>query len=327
MMVGQMIKQRTLKNIIRATGIGLHTGEKVYLTLRPAAVDTGIVFRRVDLDEPVEIHATPENVGDTRLSTTLMNGDVRVSTVEHLLSAMAGLGIDNAYIDVSAPEVPIMDGSAGPFVFLIQSAGIEEQNAPKRFIRIKKPVVVEDGDKWARFDPFEGFKVSFNIDFEHPVFKDRAQTTTVDFSSTSFVKEVSRARTFGFMRDIEQLRENDLALGGSLDNAIVMDDYRVLNEDGLRYQDEFVKHKVLDAIGDLYLLGCSLLVNSVVINLATPSTTACCVPCLPMKMPGKWRFSMMPARRLFPTRSPCWQLEFPRPVTVSRQIPLIAVPL
>lgn len=258
-MASQMIRQRTLKNIIRATGVGLHTGEKVYLTLRPAAVDTGIVFRRVDLDEPVEIRATPENVGDTRLSTTLMNGDVKVSTVEHLLSAMAGLGIDNAYIDVTAPEVPIMDGSAGPFVFLIQSAGIEEQNAAKRFIRIKKPVVVEDGDKWARFDPFEGFKVSFNIDFEHPVFKNRSQTTTVDFSSTSFVKEVSRARTFGFMRDIEQLRENNLALGGSLDNAIVMDDYRVLNEDGLRYQDEFVKHKVLDAIGDLYLLGCSLI--------------------------------------------------------------------
>lgn len=258
-MASQMIRQRTLKNIIRATGVGLHTGEKVYLTLRPATVDTGIVFRRVDLDEPVEIRATPENVGDTRLSTTLMNGDVRVSTVEHLLSAMAGLGIDNAYIDVTAPEVPIMDGSAGPFVFLIQSAGIEEQNAPKRFIRIKKPIVVEDGDKWARFDPFEGFKVSFNIDFEHPVFKNRSQTTTVDFSSTSFVKEVSRARTFGFMRDIEQLRENNLALGGSLDNAIVMDDYRVLNEDGLRYQDEFVKHKVLDAIGDLYLLGCSLI--------------------------------------------------------------------
>jgi UDP-3-O-[3-hydroxymyristoyl] N-acetylglucosamine deacetylase len=254
-----MIKQRTLKNIIRATGVGLHTGEKVYLTLRPAAVDTGIIFRRVDLDEPVEIAATPENVGDTRLSTTLMNGDVRVSTVEHLLSAMAGLGIDNAYIDVTAPEVPIMDGSAGPFVFLIQSAGIEEQNAAKRFIRIKKTVLVEDGDKWARFDPFEGFKVSFNIDFEHPVFKNRAQTTTVDFSSTSFVKEVSRARTFGFMRDIEQLRDNNLALGGSMENAIVMDDYRVLNEDGLRYQDEFVKHKVLDAIGDLYLLGCSLI--------------------------------------------------------------------
>ena len=258
-MTSQMIKQRTLKNIIRATGVGLHTGEKVYLTLRPAAVDTGIIFRRVDLDEPVEIAATPENVGDTRLSTTLMNGDVRVSTVEHLLSAMAGLGIDNAYIDVTAPEVPIMDGSAGPFVFLIQSAGIEEQNAAKRFIRIKKTVLVEDGDKWARFDPFEGFKVSFNIDFEHPVFKNRAQTTTVDFSSTSFVKEVSRARTFGFMRDIEQLRDNNLALGGSMENAIVMDDYRVLNEDGLRYQDEFVKHKVLDAIGDLYLLGCSLI--------------------------------------------------------------------
>jgi UDP-3-O-[3-hydroxymyristoyl] N-acetylglucosamine deacetylase len=254
-----MIRQRTLKNIIRATGIGLHTGEKVYLTLRPAAIDTGIVFRRVDLDEPVEIAATPDNVGDTRLSTTLIHNNVRVSTVEHLLSAMAGLGIDNAYIDVSAPEVPIMDGSAGPFVFLIQSAGIEEQNAPKRFIRILKPVVVEDGDKWARFDPFEGFKVSFNIDFAHPVFQSQSQTTTVDFSSTSFVKEVSRARTFGFMRDIEQLRENNLALGGSLDNAIVMDDYRVLNEDGLRYRDEFVKHKVLDAIGDLYLLGCSLI--------------------------------------------------------------------
>ncbi len=258
-MISQMIRQRTLKNIIRATGIGLHTGDKVYLTLRPAAVDTGIVFRRVDLDEPVEIAATPDNVGDTRLSTTLIHNNVRVSTVEHLLSAMAGLGIDNAYIDVSAPEVPIMDGSAGPFVFLIQSAGIEEQNAAKRFIRIKKTVIVEDGDKWARFDPFEGFKVSFNIDFQHPVFQSQSQTTTVDFSSTSFVKEVSRARTFGFMRDIEQLRENNLVLGGSLDNAIVMDDYRVLNEDGLRYRDEFVKHKVLDAIGDLYLLGCSLI--------------------------------------------------------------------
>jgi len=254
-----MIRQRTLKNVIRATGIGLHTGKKVYLTLRPAAVDTGIVFRRVDLESPVEIEANPENVGDTRLSTTLIKGDVRVSTVEHLLSAFAGLGIDNAYVDLSAAEVPIMDGSAGPFVFLVQSAGIEEQNAPKRFIRIKRTVIVEDGDKWARFDPFEGFKVSFKIDFEHPVFRNRSQTTSVDFSSTSFVKEVSRARTFGFMRDIEQLRANDLALGGSMDNAVVMDDYRVLNEDGLRYDDEFVKHKVLDAIGDLYLLGCSLI--------------------------------------------------------------------
>lgn len=254
-----MIRQRTLKNVIRATGIGLHTGKKVYLTLRPAAVDTGIVFRRVDLETPLDIEANPENVGDTRLSTTLIKGDVRVSTVEHLLSAFAGLGIDNAYVDLSAAEVPIMDGSAGPFVFLVQSAGIEEQNAPKRFIRIKRTVIVEDGDKWARFDPFEGFKVSFKIDFEHPVFRNRSQTTSVDFSSTSFVKEVSRARTFGFMRDIEQLRANDLALGGSMDNAVVMDDYRVLNEDGLRYDDEFVKHKVLDAIGDLYLLGCSLI--------------------------------------------------------------------
>jgi UDP-3-O-[3-hydroxymyristoyl] N-acetylglucosamine deacetylase len=254
-----MIRQRTLKNVIRATGIGLHTGEKIYLTLRPAAINSGIIFRRVDLTPPVEIEAKPENVGDTRLSTTLVNGDVKISTVEHLLSALAGLGIDNIYIDVSAAEVPIMDGSAGPFVFLLQSAGIEEQNAAKRFIRIKKPIIVEDGDKWARFDPFEGFKVSFKIDFAHPAIKNCSQTTTVDFSSTSFVKEVSRARTFGFMRDLEKLRELDLALGGSIDNAIVMDDFRVLNEDGLRYEDEFVKHKVLDAIGDLYLLGCSLI--------------------------------------------------------------------
>lgn len=254
-----MIKQRTLKNVIRATGIGLHTGEKVYLTLRPAAVDTGIVFRRVDLDPPVEIPARAENVGDTTLSTSLMGNGVRVATVEHLLSALAGLGIDNAYVDVSAPEVPIMDGSAGPFVFLVQSAGLVDQNAPKRFIRIKKPVKVEDGDKWARFDPFEGFKVSFAIEFDHPVFKSRCQEAVVDFSTTSFVKEVSRARTFGFMRDVELMREKRLALGASLDNAVVVDDYRVLNEDGLRYDDEFVKHKVLDAIGDLYLLGRSLI--------------------------------------------------------------------
>ncbi len=254
-----MIRQRTLKNVIRAAGVGLHSGEKVYLTLRPAAVNTGIVFRRTDLPIPMEIAARPENVGDTRLSTTLVQGNVRISTVEHLLSALAGLGIDNAYIDLSAAEVPIMDGSAGPFVFLIQSAGIEDQNAPKRFIRIKRTVRVEDGDKWARFDPFEGFKVSFGIDFDHPVFRGRRQDASVDFSTTSFVKEVSRARTFGFMRDLELLRDKSLALGGSLDNAIVMDDYRILNEDGLRYEDEFVKHKVLDAIGDLYLLGHSLI--------------------------------------------------------------------
>ncbi len=254
-----MIRQRTLKNVIRATGVGLHTGEKVYLTLRPAPVDAGIIFRRVDLDPPVEVQAKAENVGDTTLSSTLSDGDVRISTVEHLLSALAGLGIDNAYVDLSAAEVPIMDGSAGPFVFLIQSAGIVDQEAPKRFIRIKRPVVVEDGDKWVKFEPFNGFKVSLSIDFDHPVFKGRSQISEMDFSTTSFVKEVSRARTFGFMSQLEALRANNLALGGSLDNAIVVDDFRILNEDGLRYEDEFVKHKVLDAIGDLYLLGHSLI--------------------------------------------------------------------
>jgi UDP-3-O-[3-hydroxymyristoyl] N-acetylglucosamine deacetylase len=254
-----MIRQRTLKNVIRATGVGLHTGEKVYLTLRPAGPDTGIVFRRVDLPEPVDIPAKAENVGDTRLSTTLVKDGVRISTVEHLLSAFAGLGVDNAYVDVSAPEVPIMDGSAGPFVFLIQSAGMEEQGVPKRYIRILKPVEVKDGDKIARFDPFEGFKVRFGIDFDHPAIDGRSNEAEMDFSSTSFVKEVSRARTFGFLRDIETLRENGLALGGSMENAIVVDDFRVLNEDGLRYHDEFVKHKILDAIGDLYLLGHSLI--------------------------------------------------------------------
>lgn len=255
----KVIRQRTLKNVIRATGVGLHTGDKVYLTLRPAAADTGIVFRRVDFDTPVDIKACPENVGETQLSTTLVKDSVKISTVEHLLSALAGLGIDNAYIDLSAPEVPIMDGSAGPFVFLIQSAGIEEQNAPKRFIRIKRTVIVEDGDKWARFDPFEGFKVEFAINFDHPVFKAHSQWATMDFSTTSFVKEISRARTFGFMCDIELLRQQQLARGGSLDNAIVMDDYRILNEDGLRYENEFVRHKILDAIGDLYLLGHALI--------------------------------------------------------------------
>ncbi|BBL73531.1 UDP-3-O-acyl-N-acetylglucosamine deacetylase [Methylomagnum ishizawai] len=254
-----MIRQRTLKNVIRATGVGLHTGEKVYLTLRPAAANTGIVFRRVDLPEPVVIEARPQNVGETTLSTTLVKDGVKISTVEHLLSALAGLGIDNAYVDVSAPEVPIMDGSAGPFVFLIQSAGVEEQSSPKRFIRIKKAVRVEDGDKWACFEPYDGFKVTFTIDFDHPAFLKDTQTASIDFSSTSFVKEVSRARTFGFMRDIEALRKRRLALGGSMDNAVVVDNYRVLNEDGLRYADEFVKHKILDAIGDLYLLGHSLI--------------------------------------------------------------------
>jgi UDP-3-O-[3-hydroxymyristoyl] N-acetylglucosamine deacetylase len=254
-----VIKQRTLKNVIRATGVGLHSGDTVYLTLRPAAPNSGIIFRRVDLDPVVEIEAKAENVGETALSTTLVQHGQRISTVEHLLSAFAGLGIDNAYIDLNAPEVPIMDGSAGPFVFLIQSAGIEEQAVAKQFIRIKKSVLVEDGDKWGKFEPFEGFRVSFAIDFNHPAFTGRPQQVDVDFSSTSFVREVSRARTFGFMKDIEKLRENNLALGASVDNAIALDDYRVVNEDGLRYEDEFVRHKVLDAIGDLYLLGHSLI--------------------------------------------------------------------
>jgi len=254
-----MIRQRTLKNVIRATGVGLHTGDKVCLTLRPAEPDTGIIFRRIDLPQPVEIRACPENVGDTSLSTTLVSGNARISTVEHLLSAFAGLGIDNAYVDVTAAEVPIMDGSAGPFVFLIQSAGIAEQNRPKRFVRIRRRVTVEDGDKHAVFEPFEGFKVDFSIEFDHPAFISRIQEASMDFSTTSFVKEVSRARTFGFLRDVEALRQKNLALGGSMDNAVVVDDYRVLNEEGLRYEDEFVKHKILDAIGDLYLLGHSLI--------------------------------------------------------------------
>ncbi|PIK75728.1 UDP-3-O-acyl-N-acetylglucosamine deacetylase [Pseudomonas sp. 382] len=254
-----MIRQRTLKNTIRATGVGLHSGEKVYLTLKPAPVDTGIVFRRADLDPVVEIPARAANVGETTMSTTLVNGDVKVDTVEHLLSAMAGLGIDNAYVELSASEVPIMDGSAGPFVFLIQSAGLEEQDAAKKFIRILREVTVTEGDKSATFLPFDGFKVSFEIDFDHPVLKGQTQSAVVDFSSTSFVKEVSRARTFGFMRDIEYLRKHNLALGGSVENAIVVDETGVLNEDGLRSDDEFVKHKILDAIGDLYLLGNSLI--------------------------------------------------------------------
>lgn len=254
-----MLNQRTLKNTIRATGVGLHSGQKVYMTLRPAAPNTGIVFRRMDLPEPVDIEARAENVGETMLGTTLVNGDVKVSTVEHLLSAFAGLGVDNAFVEISAAEIPIMDGSAGPFVFLLQSAGIEEQLLPKRFVRIRKPIEVRDGDKWARFDPFNGFKVNFEIEFDHPIFRRHSQKASMDFSTTSFLREISRARTFGFMRDLEKLRAHNLALGGTLDNAIVLDDFKVLNEDGLRYEDEFVKHKILDAIGDLYLLGHSLI--------------------------------------------------------------------
>jgi UDP-3-O-[3-hydroxymyristoyl] N-acetylglucosamine deacetylase len=250
-----LIQQRTLKNMVRATGVGLHTGEKVHLTLRPAQPDTGIVFRRIDLEPPVEIKADPYAVHDTRLSSCLEKDGVRVQTVEHLMSALAGLGVDNLHVDVTAAEVPIMDGSAGPFVFLLQSAGIEEQAAPKRFIRILQPVEVRDGDKWVRFEPYNGFRLELAIDYAHPVFDASAQKVVVDFSTTSYVKEVARARTFGFMQDVESMRAQGLALGGSLDNAIVMDEYRVLNSDGLRYDNEFVKHKVLDAIGDLYLLG------------------------------------------------------------------------
>jgi UDP-3-O-[3-hydroxymyristoyl] N-acetylglucosamine deacetylase len=254
-----MLGQRTLKNSIRAQGVGMHSGQKVLMTLRPGAPDTGIVFRRMDLDPPAEVRAYALNVGDTQLGTTLINGEARVSTVEHLLSAFAGLGIDNAQVELSAAEVPIMDGSAGPFVFLMQSAGFEDQRTPKKFVRIKQRVRVEDGDKWAEFRPFDGFKVNFEIEFNHPLFKRRGNKASMDFSTTSFLKEVSRARTFGFMRDLEMLRARNLALGGSFDNAIVLDDFRVLNEDGLRYEDEFVKHKILDAIGDLYLLGHSLI--------------------------------------------------------------------
>ena len=254
-----MIRQRTLKNAIHATGVGLHTGEKVYITLHPSAPDSGIVFRRTDLNPAVEIPAKAENVGDTTLSTTLIKDDVRVSTVEHLLSALAGLGIDNAIIDVSASEIPIMDGSAAPFVFLVQSAGIFEQDAPKKFVRVKRPVTVKQDGKQATFKPFDGFKINFAIDFDHPVFENQTLNASIDFSSTSFVKEVSRARTFGFMHDFEYLRAKGLARGGSLNNAIVVDEFQIVNEDGLRFEDEFVKHKILDAIGDLYLLGNSII--------------------------------------------------------------------
>jgi UDP-3-O-[3-hydroxymyristoyl] N-acetylglucosamine deacetylase len=253
------LRQRTLKDSVRATGIGLHSGAKVYMSLRPAPPNTGIVFRRIDLDPAVDIRASALNVTDTTLGTTLTQDGAEVATVEHLLAALAGLGIDNLFVEVTAPEVPIMDGSAAPFVFLLQSAGIEEQNASKRFIRILKAVEVRDGGKWARLTPHNGFRVGVEIDFDHPVLRNHHQRVGLDFSTTSFLRQISRARTFGFLRDLETLRARDLTLGGSLDNAIVMDDYRVLNEDGLRFRDEFVRHKVLDAVGDLYLLGACLI--------------------------------------------------------------------
>ena len=250
-----MLKQRTLKTLVRATGVGLHSGVKVTMVLRPAPVDNGIVFRRVDLTPPVDLPAKPHGVGDTRMASTLEKDGAKLSTIEHLMSALAGLGVDNVYVDVDAPELPIMDGSAAPFVFLLQSAGIEEQNAPKKFIRIKKTVRVEEGDKWAELTPYEGFRLDFSIIFNHPAVDQTGRQVSVDFADNSYVREVARARTFGFMQDIEYMRDHGLALGGSLENAIVMDEYRVLNSDGLRYNDEFVKHKVLDAIGDLYVAG------------------------------------------------------------------------
>ncbi len=250
-----MLKQRTLKTLVRATGVGLHSGVKVTMVLRPAAPDTGVVFRRVDLNPPVDLPAVPHGVGDTRMASTLERDGAKLSTIEHLMSALAGLGIDNIYIDVDSAELPIMDGSAAPFVFLLQSAGIEEQNAAKKFIRIKKTVRVEEGDKWAELSPYEGFRLDFSIIFNHPAVDQTGRHVTVDFADNSYVHEVARARTFGFMQDIEYMRDHGLALGGSLENAIVMDEYRVLNSDGLRYNDEFVKHKVLDAIGDLYVAG------------------------------------------------------------------------
>ncbi|MGO4222617.1 UDP-3-O-acyl-N-acetylglucosamine deacetylase [Lysobacter sp. TAF61] len=250
-----MLRQRTLKNVIRATGVGLHSGEKVFLTLRPAPVDTGIVFRRVDLDPVVEVPASAELVTETTLCTGLSCGPAKIQTVEHLLSALAGLGIDNIYVELSAAEVPIMDGSSGPFVFLLQSAGIAEQEAPKRFIRIKHPVEVREGDKVARFEPYDGFRLDFTVQFDHPAIPASQSRAVVEFSTANYIQEVSRARTFGFMRDLEYMRERNLGLGGSMDNAIVLDEFRVLNDDGLRYADEFVRHKILDAVGDLYLAG------------------------------------------------------------------------
>ena len=254
-----MLRQRTLKSLISATGVGLHTGRKVKMSLRPAHPDTGIVFRRVDLAQPVDLPARAELVGETRLCSCLVSGETKVYTVEHLMSALAGLGIDNCYVDLDGPEVPIMDGSAAPFVLLLQQAGIEEQAAPKRFLRVKKRIEVREGDKWAVIEPYEGFKLSFTIVYDHPVIEKSKTSLTVDFAETSYLREVARARTYGFMQDVENLRESGLALGGGLENAIVMDEDRVLNADGLRFADEFIRHKALDAIGDLYMLGRPLL--------------------------------------------------------------------
>jgi UDP-3-O-[3-hydroxymyristoyl] N-acetylglucosamine deacetylase len=256
-----MLRQRSLKSFISASGVGLHTGRKVRITLRPAPPDTGIVFRRVDLDPAIDIPARAELVGEARLASTLVQGDVKVHTVEHLMSAFGGLGVDNAYVELDAAELPIMDGSASPYVLLAQQAGIEEQPAPKRFLRVRRRVDVEEGDKWARLEPYDGYRLSFSIEFRHPVIERTTQAVTVDFAETSYLKEIARARTFGFMHEVEQLRDDGLVLGGGLENAVVLDEYRVLNSDGLRFADEFIRHKLLDAIGDLYLLGKPLLAS------------------------------------------------------------------
>ena len=250
-----MLRQRTLKAIVSATGVGLHTGQKVRMSLRPAQPDTGIVFRRTDLPQAVEIPARADLVGETRLCSCLVRGEVKVYTIEHLMSALSGLGVDNAYVDLDGPEVPIMDGSAAPFALLIQQAGIEEQGAPKRFLRVKKRIEARDGDKWAVLEPYEGFRLAFSIVYKHPVIEKSNTSLTVDFATTSYLKEVARARTYGFMHDVEDLRNVGLALGGGLENAVVLDEHRVLNAEGLRFGDEFIRHKILDAIGDLYLLG------------------------------------------------------------------------
>ena len=254
-----MLKQRTLKTLIKASGVGLHTGQKVRMSLRPAPPDTGIVFRRIDLPSPVDIPARAELVGDARLASTLIKDGAKVHTVEHLMSALSGLGIDNAFVDLDSPELPILDGSASPFALLLQQAGLEEQGAPKRFLRVRKTVEVKDGDKWARLEPYEGFRLSFSIDFRHPAIERTTQSVSVDFAETSYLKEIARARTFGFMHEVEDLKGSGLALGGGLDNAVVLDDQGVLNADGLRFADEFIRHKLLDAIGDLYLIGRPLL--------------------------------------------------------------------
>jgi UDP-3-O-[3-hydroxymyristoyl] N-acetylglucosamine deacetylase len=254
-----MLRQRTLKSLISASGVGLHTGQKVRITLRPASPDTGIVFRRLDLATPIDIPARADLVGETRLCSCLVRGEAKVYTVEHLMSALSGLGIDNAFVDLDAQELPIMDGSASPFALLIQQAGIEEQGAPKRFLRVKRRVEVKDGDKFARLDPYEGYRLSFSIDFRHPMIERSTQSVTVDFAETSYLKEIARARTFGFMHEVEDLKDSGFALGGGLENAVVLDEQGVLNSEGLRFADEFIRHKLLDAIGDLYLLGRPLL--------------------------------------------------------------------